>query len=98
MSLQRAADIGAICGAVFIMLLGLLIARHTEASAPPEDLTPRIMAFEVHWEKFVRAYWGCPERATEAAECTGPKYLDYGEFNAAGRQARKLFALEERQK
>jgi hypothetical protein len=63
--------------------------------APAEDLTPRIVAFEKHWEVFVRDYFGCPPHATLFEECVGPRgVINYAEFNKASHAAQELFEWE----
>lgn len=84
--------------ALIVLLAYLVVCAYMGHlfGAPPEDLTPRIVTFEKHWEVFVREYFGCPPHATLYEECTGPRgIIDYAEFNKSSHAARDLFGLKE---
>lgn len=60
----------------------------------PDPFAERALAFNHRWNKFFRAYLGCPAVAHDVSQCE-PRAgrLDLGEFSAAKREARKLFEL-----
>ena len=60
------------------------------------ELTDSIFAFQNHWDKFLRAYFGCPKTAASTAECSvNTGVIDYGEWIKARKEAKKLFKFEE---
>jgi hypothetical protein len=76
-----------------LVLLGMGIARPFSA----DDFPEKAVRFHEHWNRFFRSYLGCPKDATDASECN-PKLgtFDYAEFNKAAKEARALFALEQK--
>jgi hypothetical protein len=55
----------------------------------------RVERFHEHWNKFMRAYMGCPLDAIQISECRPERaQFDYAEFLKAARAARELFELK----
>lgn len=81
-----------------LALLPLLLVLLLPAEAPPADagFEDRLVKFDQHWDRFKRAYYGCSKEATRLADCHAAKQFDYAEFVKAAKDARPLFALEER--
>lgn len=78
--------------AVLVVLAGLLTAA---PAADPFDA--RVQEFERHWDRFIRALWGCrPEDASRAACRPELGQLDRREYDAARKGAMRLFDLKER--
>lgn len=65
------------------------------SAAAADDFPEKVVRFHDHWNRFFRAYLGCPKGATDAQQCN-PKLgtFDYDEFNKAAKEARALFSLE----
>lgn len=84
-----------------LILLVILSAGPCAAPEPQvEEMSRKIIRFELAWDKFVRRYFGCPEGRvlTEpAAECklTLGK-LDYSQFAKARLAAKELFELKDK--
>ena len=75
--------------ALFLVLSSVLSSAADELSA--FDL--RVGDFHLHWDKFLRTYLGCPKGAHEVTDCDrAVGHLDYVEFFAARKAARKLFS------
>jgi hypothetical protein len=75
--------------AVFLLTLML------SAAISPDDFISRLFTFHNHYDRFMRAYLGCPPGAKEPGDCQPAKGLmDYGEFNKARQAATQLFDLK----
>jgi hypothetical protein len=82
----------------FTLRLAVLTLIGVGAARPfsTDDFPEKAIAFNEHWSRFFRSYLGCPKGATDASQCN-PKVdgkFDYSEFNKAAKEARALFALE----
>lgn len=79
-----------------ISRLALLLTL-TAACAAPEELATRSLAFERHWNLFIRHLAGCPDSGETTKEaCTLARFIDSREFAEARRAAMPLFQLEEK--
>lgn len=80
-------------------VLFLLITISAQPPAPTTDLFyNRVVAFEGHWDTFIRRLAGCPLKVTltEAEQCRPALgYLDRNSFKKARHAAAELFHLEE---
>ena len=69
-----------------------------ENRLPPsvDELTDHALAFEFHWNLFIRALAGCPSAGeTSAVVCDRTRLIDYAEYFKARQAAKKLFGLRE---
>lgn len=73
-----------------VLVLALMACASTGRDAVPS--ASDYDDFNLHWGRFYRAYLGCPPHATDVSQCD-PKAgsIDYAEFNAAAKFARRLF-------
>lgn len=61
-------------------------------AATNPEFAGQVAQFHEHWERFLRAYLGCPKGAIDIRQCDGARgVLDYPEFLKAARIGRKLF-------
>lgn len=68
-----------------------------DLTTPGDRVDLRIVEFHRHWEKFLRAYLGCPSWATNIKECDLNRGLwEYPEFVKAAKAGRELFDLEKK--
>jgi archaellum biogenesis protein FlaJ (TadC family) len=75
---------------------GFLLLPFSAIPARAEDFDARVSQFHRHWEKFIRAFWGCRPESTERAQCTAALgAIDRREFGAARKAALSLFDLRE---
>lgn len=75
-------------------LILFLLAAPTIA-APTLELGQKLARFHQHYDRFMRAFFGCPKGAVSIDECSPNQgTIDYGEFNRAARDAEPLFGLE----
>jgi flagellar biosynthesis regulator FlbT len=80
-----------------LLLLFFLVVISPAQIALDTQLTADIANFHTHWDKFVRTYLGCPKDAVAVEDCTPVTgVIDYAEWKAARKAAKKLFGLEER--
>lgn len=77
-----------------LLRLALLFVLMATAAASPglSDFDLRVVRFQRHWDRFIRAYWGCKATDTERAMCNSSmSSLNLKEFEAARREATGLF-------
>ena len=68
------------------------------AASPSADFDQKLAAFHQHYDRFMRAYLGCPKRAASIDDCKPALgTLDYAEFGRARNAARELFDFRESQ-
>lgn len=69
----------------------------TVNSAEVDELGTKLVAFEIPYNRFLRAYFGCPESGDIGPEvCLAHKReIRRGDWEKARRAAAKLFDLEE---
>lgn len=64
-------------------------------AAVPDAVDERIASFHRHWDKFLRAYLGCPKDATAVDQCDLKQGVwEYPEFLKAAKAAKELFELK----
>lgn len=75
----------------------LFLAIGTARPAAVDPFQERALRFNQHWSRFLRSYLGCPKEARDTSECN-PQLgsFDYAEFLKAAKDARALFALDEK--
>ncbi len=78
------------------ILLGLLcLMTAFSAEAPNRDFLEKLARFHDHYQKFFRAYLGCPKDAAHIEDCKPDLgTFDFYEFNHAATSAGPLFGLE----
>lgn len=75
----------------------ILLFGAAAVASPVDQLADRSLAFERHWNLFIRHLAGCPDAGETTKEtCTLVKWDDSAEFMAARRAAIPLFDLEDR--
>jgi len=78
------------------LILGFLcLVMVGSAGTSNPSFQENLARFHLHYDKFMRAYEGCPKGAAFIEECKPDLgTFDYGEFNRAAHEARDLFSLE----
>lgn len=76
----------------------LLICTTALASnAVTDELVPRAMKLESHWNLFIRRLAGCPDQGSvNERVCNLSRKIDYAEYSEARKAAMVLFELRER--
>jgi hypothetical protein len=82
---------------VLRLVLGALVSIPAGAPTPPLELYKNAYELEVHWNIFVRDLWGCQRDGETTAETCHPSegVVNYKEYMAARKAAKKLFELRE---
>jgi len=79
--------------------LFILLAAGAQPPPPTGDLlVERIMAFEMHWDTFIRKMLGCPLKVTltDPEQCNPALgIVDRNSYKKARHAAAELFQLEE---
>jgi hypothetical protein len=77
-----------------IVLAALLILVPTGLSPQDTVLQQHALEHQLHWNKFFRELFGCPEDATTPKECNlALGRVDYNEFRGGCKTAKKLWGL-----
>lgn len=79
--------------------VGLPLALAVKLGAAWDEFTSRVLAFEKHWNVFVRRLFGCPDEGdTRQTGChLARSKNELGEFEASREKAKPLFGLEDRE-
>lgn len=79
------------------LVLTLVLVVGASARASIDDIESDVQTFHHHWDKFMRARYGCDKKAATTAECNPAiATFDYGEYMSARKAAKKLFGLEDK--
>jgi hypothetical protein len=78
------------------LILGFLcLVMVGSAGTSNPSFEANLARFHLHYDKFIRAYEGCPKGAAFIEECKPALgTFDWYEFNHAAKEARPLFSLE----
>jgi hypothetical protein len=58
------------------------------------DFDGRVLRFQTHWDRFLRAFWGCAATDTSRNDCRAQlSTIDRREYEAARKAAAELFQL-----
>ena len=77
------------------LIASLCMVMVGSASTPNLSFEENLARFHLHYDKFIRAYEGCPKGAAFIEECKPDLgTFDWYEFNHAAHEARDLFSLE----
>ena len=79
-----------------LLVLVVLFLTTTISSAPVDNLRWQTLAFERHWNPFVRHLFGCPlEGLTTVENCHFYRAkVDYANFRRSCEEAKKLWRLK----
>jgi hypothetical protein len=78
--------------------LSLLFLAALTASTTSDSFDARVMRFQVHWDRFLRGFWGCvPADATRDTCRAEMGSINRKEFDAARRAAADLFEFAKKE-
>ena len=76
----------------FILLL--VMALTLWATPTAEEFDARVWKFQQHWNRFLRAYWGCAPTVPDKAGCNSTlSRIDRREYEASRQAALDLFEI-----
>ena len=76
-------------------LVVLLLIAAALFAVQVEEFDARVLKFQRHWDKFLRAQWGCGPAAARRSDCNPTLSMpDLREFRASCEAARSLWDLK----